>query len=457
MPINTFDTKTEYDEHIKSTTESEVSFIKDLNDVKFDGVNVHVTTPKFGDAVYIDNVLDENGQYRKHFIDGASLNPSLLPNTYTPVGVVFANENNQIYILYCQRYLSAYTTAWIYDITPKIDGQQHSIQFRQPKSSGYLEVGTFTHSCSTLEQFAQELDTWLRANQGGIAAGGDYDYDWHCEYMENYQGVMKPHVIIDNATSSRQYLGNNYIISNASDTTAYAYVNMTYCVPNVSSYRRNNGGNSYRAGIHYQRLLQQYEINTTISNPTSMISVKSDNEIVSRTQFNNNQYCADLRTAYGTFEKYIESVVLLYPTLKTGLGQEQGKSLEWTKVLADRKHNKLDGTEIDTFPCHAWSQSIGFNSKGLEVGNWYLPNCQEIYKLLKNVTYGLNGINLNNCDQLNKTLYKITNEALSLNTNLCAVGARSHTAMWMFFYMGFFAQYSINVKPYTIAITSLQV
>lgn len=442
MPINMFDTKIEYNEHTKSITESEVSFIKDLNDVKFDGVNVHVTTPKFGDAVYIDNVLDENGQYRKHFIDGASLNPSLLPNTYTPVGVVFANENNQIYILYCQRYRSAYATAWIYDITPKIDGQEHSIQFRQPKSSGYLEIGTFTHSCSSLEQFSQELDTWLRANQGGIAAGGDFDYNWHCEYMENYQGVMKPHVIIDNAKSVRQYQGNNYIISNASGTTAYAYSNMTSCVTNISSYRRNNGGNSYRAGIHYQRLLQQYETSTTTSNPTSMISVKSDNEIVSRTQFNENQYCADLRDAYGTFEKYIESVMLLYPTLKTGLCIEQGKSLKWTKVLAGRKHKNINGELIDTFPCNAWVQSVGFNSKGLEAGNWYLPNCQEFYKLFKNVTYGLNGININNCDQLNKTMYKITNEVLSLNTHLCAAGARSNITMWMFYSKRFFCSIS---------------
>ena len=221
MPINTFDTKTEYNEHTKSATESEVSFIKDLNDVKFDGVNVHVTTPKFGDAVYIDNVLDENGQYRKHFIDGASLNPSLLPNTYTPVGVVFANENNKILIVH-KDYLTSvrFSNAWVYEITATVDGTERSIVFRQPISSTqYITIGTFTHNCSTQEQFAQELDTWLRANQGGIAAGGNWDYNWHCEYMENYQGVMKPHVIIDNAVSLYQYANNAIILSGCSALT----------------------------------------------------------------------------------------------------------------------------------------------------------------------------------------------------------------------------------------------
>ncbi len=172
MPINTFANETEYNAHTKSTTQSEVSLITSNNEVKYDGVNVEVTVPKFGDAVYVDNVVDANGKYGKHFIDGESLNPSLLPNGYTPVGVVAANEGNKVLIVYYKGFnngdnTSEFQKGALFELDAVTDGTQRSIVFQQVASTspyGNVTIGTFTHSCSTQEQLAQELDTWLRAN-----------------------------------------------------------------------------------------------------------------------------------------------------------------------------------------------------------------------------------------------------------------------------------------------------
>ena len=433
MPINSFVDESTYDSHTRSSVDSEVSLIENTNEIKYDGINVEVKYPKFGDALYLENTGDANN-LTKHFIDGKSLDTSLLPNSWIPVGVVITNECNKVMVAYYKGYNNSATSVkWsnglFFQIDAITDGTSRSIIFQQcTKTSPYsaVEIGTFTHSCSTQEQFAQELDTWLRANQGG-ADSGCYTYDWHCDYMENYEGIMKPFVICDAYNSFNQA---DYDIVKTGATTSQTIAS---AVPSVTFYKRNNTVNSSNIGINYKRLLEYYDTNTTISNPTSMISVKSGNEIVSRTQFNENQYCADLRTAYGTFEEYIKSVMLNDKTLKQGLGQEQGKSLEWTKALAGKKHKKLDGTEIDTFPAHAWVQSIGFNSDGLRQGDWYLPNVSEMYKIIKDVTYRINGTTLSNCERLNKTLYRMGGTSIrcdgNVSYNLCC--KRSMQLNWL--------------------------
>ena len=446
MPINTFANETEYNSHIKSTTESEVSLITNNNEVKYDGVNVEVTEPKFGDAVYVDNVVDVNGKYGKHFIDGESLNPSLLPNGYTPVGVVVANEGNKILIVYYKGFnngdnTSEFQKGALFELDAITDGTQRSIVFQQVASTspyGNVTIGTFTHSCSTQEQLAQELDTWLRANPGG-SASGCYTYNWHCEYRENYQGIMKPFVICDTVSDNRQF---TTVV--ASGATVVINSDIVNTMPIITSYKRNNGANSERFGCNYERLLEYYNTNTTIANPTSNIPINSANEVVSRTQFNENQYCVLLRNEYGTFENYIKSVMLNSLTIKRGLGIEFNKSLEWTKTLAVKKYNNLSGVETFEFPIHKWAQSININSEGFEAGTWYLPNVLEMYKINKDITYGLSGITTSNCDLLNKTLNKLGGNLLNI-TQYKWINARRHSNnAWLLITTGNFYANSIQ-------------
>lgn len=459
MPINSFVDESTYDSHTKSSVDSEVSLIENTNEIKYDGINVEVKYPKFGDALYVENTGDANN-LTKHFIDGKSLDTSLLPNSWIPVGVVFENKKGTVYIHHYKGYNNGdntikWASAWLYDIDVIVDGTERSITFIQPTSGNPITVGTFTHSCSTQEQFAQELDTWLRANQGGIAAGGDWDYNWHCEYMENYEGVMKPIVIIDNMVSYRQYV-NNGIVSRGATAKANM-LNMISFISDIVGYKRNNGGSGIRTGTNYKRMLAYWTNNTTISNPSSMVSIKDNSNVVSKDQFDNNQYCADLRTEYGTYEKYIESLMLLYPTLYRGVGKEHNNSKVWNFALCNKTHKKKDGTLISTFPSFNYASSINVNSYGLTADNWYVPNCEELYWLLSKVTYGLSGITTSNCDQFNKTLNKMGGNLVSCIHPRWSCCARSNNRSWTYYYHGYFANDLLTFSYRVSCISALQV
>ena len=443
MPINQFANDAAYEAHTPSTTESEVSLIQSTNDVKFNGVNVEVKVPRFGDVLYLEDTGDSNN-LTKHFIDGDSLNASLLPNSYIPVGGVIENDHGKVLIHYYKGYnegdnTAKWATAWLYDITATVDGTERSIVFRQPKDSGYLTVGTFTHSCSTQEEFAQELDTWLRANQGGISAGGTWDYNWHCEYMENYAGVMKPIVIIDNAVDYRQYSDNSIVVSGCT-----ASANMANSIPAYSDgvgYPRKNGGSGYRTGISLKRMIEYWSNNTTIATLTSQVSVKNNSDIVSASQFNNSEYCSDLRDAYGTYSKYIESLMLSYPSRRKISGYEYGKAKEWTAKLANRQHKKLYGTVIDTFPIQSWCINKSFNSDGLRAGDWWMASGVDFYKIMKNITYGLSGVTVSNSDRLNKALNKMGGSQISCSQYRWSCVRASFRYAWSFYSAGFVNSY----------------
>lgn len=387
MPIHKFNDENTYDSHVRSSIDSEVSLIENTNEIKYDGVNVEVKYPKFGDALYLENTGNANN-LTKHFIDGASLNVSTLPNTWIPVGVVVTNECNKVMVAYYKGYndgnnITNTVNGICYELTPIIDGQQHSITFQQyAKTNPYnaIEIGTFTHSCSSDEQFVQELDTWLQQHPGG-SDSGCYTYNWHCEYLENYQNVMKPFVVCDTCTNNLQY---NTVVKTG-DTTVKSYNTETITLQ--TAYKRNNNRNSsLRIGLNYQCLLNYLNTSPAPANfvPSTTVTV-TDSNIVSRTQFEENEHCANLRTQFSTFEEYVNVFMLKYPTLKRGVGVELNKSLQYTQLYGNLVYKNLSNTDVIAYPCHYWTQHINFNSDGLRQGDWYLPNITDLYKTLKDV------------------------------------------------------------------------
>lgn len=433
MPIHTFENESEYNAHTKSTAQSEISLVKDTNVVKFDGVNVETLVPTLGDALYLEDNLDSEGYKIKHFIKGETLNSSLLPSNWTPVAAVVYNHGGKVLLHYYKGYNNGdnteqWASAWLYELTGMtIDGNEHSIVFRQPKSSGYLTVGTFTYTSTDIEAFCSDLDEWLRNNQGGTSAGGTWDYKWHCEYMENYLGNMSCIVIVDNIVDYRQY-GSNGIV----DSGCTANANMSNMIPEITSYQRNNEGSGYRTGLNYERMLEYWQNNTTISNPTSNISIINSNDIVSKTQFENNQYCQLLRDEYETYEKYIESLMLKYPTLKRGIGKELNNSAAWNKLLSNKTHKNINGVIVPTFKPFYWANTITFNSKGIEQGDWYVPSAYELYEIVKDIKYGLTGVSLQNSDLFNRTLNKMGGTPVSCSQHRWSVVRSGYRNAWCF-------------------------
>ena len=421
--IYEFATPSGYDAHTKSTSVSEVSFVATPKIVHFDGVNVERNSnPSVGDALYID------ASGGKHFIDGKTYVPSSIPSGFTSVGAVVARKGDKALILHKDENTGVkFASCWQHEITGLANhlGTEITIQFRQALTSGNINIGSpLVFTPATLAEAAAAIDTHLRANPGGTAAGAGWNYNWHCELALNYAGEESVIVTSDNIVDYRQ--ANAIVDTSASTSGITGTMNMCNFLPAYgdSTMLRVNGGFGYRPGWNFERLKQWATTNTTIATPSSMVSVHDGFNIVSQDQFENNQYCADLRAEYGTFDNYIKSLMLRWPVRKGGQWSLYGTGKGNTEQLASKTHLNLAGDTVDTFSAAKWSASKSFDSDGLRLGDWYMPQMDECFDIFA-------PMKLDGSDPVNATLKKMTGNARSLSVSRWVPARNYNNSAWI--------------------------
>ena len=435
-PVYDFATPADYAAHTKSTSVSEVSLVETPKTVHFDGVNVERNSnPSVGDALYID------ASGGKHFIDGKTYVPSSIPSGFTSVGAVVARKGDKALILHKDENTGVkFASCWQHEITGLADhlGTEITIQFRQALTSGNINIGSpLVFTPATLAEAAAAIDTHLRANPGGTAAGAGWNYNWHCELALNYAGEESVIVTSDNIVDYRQ--SNTIVDTSASTSGIIGTMNMCNFLPAYgdSTMLRVNGGFGYRPGWNFERLKQWATTNTTIATPSSMVSVHDGSNIVSQDQFENNQYCADLRAEYGTFDNYIKSLMLRWPVRKGGQWSLYGTGKGNTEQLASKTHLNLAGDTVDTFSAAKWSASKSFDSDGLRLGDWYMPQMDECFDIFA-------PMKLDGSDPVNATLKKMTGNARSLSVSRWVPARNSYSNAWVMFNYGSFSNSAFN-------------
>lgn len=395
-----------------------------------------------GDAIYFD------GDGVIHVIDGKSVNSSTITEGWTYVGPVAKVSDGKAMILNKEENTSVkFASCWQYEITGIKYNQSNTIQFQQAKTSGSVNIGDpFTFTPTDIDDAIDKIDEFLRDNVGGTDAGAGWNYNWHCEKLPNPSGVDSVVVVADNNVDYRQY----FSIINSSGTTTGITSNQNMCnfLPAYTTMLRNNSGNGYRAGFIKDRLLEYYATNTTIANPTAMVPINSANDIVSKTQFEENQYCADLRDAYGTFEKYIESVMLVWPSDEGNQVNMNGTGKEYTELLTERKHKNLSGTETATYPAATYSSGVGYEAEGLEEGNWYMPDAIEFFEIF-------NDMKVDGTDIVNATQKRATGSAFSLSVARWVPARYSFNNAWLIITSGASYYYSFYNSYRACAVTLL--
>lgn len=395
-----------------------------------------------GDAIYFD------GDGVIHVIDGKSVNSSTITEGWTYVGPVAKVRDGKAMILNKSENTSVkFASCWQYEITGIKYNQSNTIQFQQAKTSGSVNIGDpFTFTPTDIDDAVDKIDEFLRENAGGVEAGAGWNYNWHCEKLPNPSGVDSVVVVADNNADYRQYAS----IINSSGTTTGITSNQNMCnfLPAYNTMFRNNSGKGYRVGFIKDKLLEYYATNTTIANPTEMVPVNSANDIVSKTQFEENQYCADLRDAYGTFENYIESVMLAWPSDEGNQVYMNGTGKEYTELLAARKHKNLSGTETATYPAATYSNGIGYEAEGLEEGNWYMPDAIEFFEIF-------NDMKVDGTDIVNATQKRATGSAFSLSVARWLPARNSSTSAWYINSSGASASSSFLSNSRACAVTLL--
>lgn len=399
------------------------------------GTPVETDDPQIGDALYVD------GSGNKHYLKGGDmLKGTTIPSGYLPVGVVIQRRGDDVLVHYynCNE-TKRFASAWMWEITGMtLDGASHSIVFRQRKNeTEYVNIGTFTYTASTLADFCTALDTWLRSHPGGTAAGAGWNYDWHCEYMENYLGNMACIVIADVMSDWRQ--ANSIVASGATATMNYAYA-----LPSISDstgFERVGGSHGIRAGANANRLIEYYTSNPgTTATLTSDVTPTTANVVVSKTQFESDSHCAPLRAVYKTYAEYIKKCVMLkWPALTYGMKTVFGKQKEWTYALSGKTHKKKDGTTYTTFPAASYAGSIAFNSPGLEAGCWRMMGIEDTFEMISKMNAGLAGhTTYAGYDIVNKTLNAMGGAIVSLGDHRWLAVRYSSNDAWIFSSAGIF-------------------
>lgn len=405
------------------------------------GTPVETDDPQIGDALYVD------GSGNKHYLKGGDmLKGTTIPSGYLPVGVVIQRRGDDVLVHYynCNE-TKRFASAWMWEITGMtLDGASHSIVFRQRKNeTEYVNIGTFTYTASTLADFCTALDTWLRSHPGGTAAGAGWNYDWHCEYMENYLGNMACIVIADVMSDWRQ--ANSIVASGATATMNYAYA-----LPSISDstgFERVGGSHGIRAGANANRLIEYYTSNPgTTATLTSDVTPTTANVVVSKTQFESDSHCAPLRAVYKTYAEYIKKCVMLkWPALTYGMKTVFGKQKEWTYALSGKTHKKKDGTTYTTFPAASYAGSIAFNSPGLEAGCWRMMGIEDTFEMISKMNAGLAGhTTYAGYDIVNKTLNAMGGAIVSLGDHRWLAVRYNNFYAWFFSSAGIFGSNAFN-------------
>ena len=394
MAILKFNNKAAYDAATKSTTESTVALIQDGKGIEHNDVNVITDVPEIGDKLFLDANINW------HFLKHDTYVAASMPAGCTFVGVVFDVQGNTAKV--CHKISSSQKWAEIYQwkITGwLLDSADHACAVTLYKNTA---IGTFTYNAATLSDCATQLNTWLATNAANYTCymqGTDVILQWNAyadyPYTHTIAGLTLTPSMADEISASTELT-------------------------------RKSKARIYWGVCNYNRYMEVYANNTT-NKPTSMVRDATDIS-VGRDTFNTNDFMADMRTKYGTYENYVKSMMIINPYPRGILDGSTG--LANTLALADVTYTAKDGTTKYKYPAIRYCNQVAYNNADLAQGNWYLPSISEAARLFEQETYGLSGVTAANADAINKSLNEIGGTLHSVSSNRWSCSRGSSFYAW---------------------------
>ena len=415
----------------RPTNESTVSSIDENKVLKFDGKNVIVdkTGAEVGDiAVYDKNTLT------KRFVKFSTYQ-SPLPTNLVVGGVVYYRTSDMVHVVSKDQF----TEKWAAPYQVKLTGFDFSTggEFSITVNTTTTPLISYLTS-DTLASVATKIMSALTASGFTDATG------WSVTSGETYivvqQDFYTPVVTVFTVTDAsmkviREILTGNYQTALSGLTIASS-----------QSFRRD-GSFTANAGCNYLRYLQYYEVSGTSDTNLSVGSTPT----IKRSMFNaiDNPL---LVTYYQTYESYITDKILKYPYSKGAVVDEFGK-LNTDKLSAVMYTNAL-GVLSPAYPAANRAKIYGIIdagfTTGFEPGNWWMPSSPELFRLIRNVTWGTSGVVAGSEDIVNRALTLIGGTRVSASTSMWSSSELSINAAWH--YAGNRGFLGSNFKNFSIAV-----
>jgi hypothetical protein len=415
----------------RPTNESTVSSIDENKVLKFEGKNVIVDKAgaEVGDiAVYDKNTLT------KRFVKFSTYQAPL-PTNLVVGGVVYYRTTDKVHIVAKDQYTEKWGAPYQVKMTgfDFTTGGEFSITINTTTTSliSYL-------TSDTLSSVAAKIMSALTAS--GFTSATGWSVTSGATYIVVQQDFYTPNVTIFNVADATLKIAKTILTGNYQT----ALSGLLYA--STQSYRKD-GSVTSNAGFNYLKYLQYYEVSGTSDTNLSVGSTTT----IKRSMFNaiDNPL---LFAYYKTYEAYIVDKILKYPYSKGAVVDEYGK-LNTDKLSAVMYTNAL-GVSSPAYPAANMAKTYGIVdagfTTGFEPGNWWLPSSPELFRLIRNVTWGASGIVAGGEDIVNRALTLIGGTRVSAATSMWSSSELSNINAW--YSNGFNGSLLGGIKPSSVAV-----
>ena len=409
--IKYYDTEAAYAADAKSPFESQISLIGVSNHLKFDGRNIIVgaKSAKTGAIVVLD------GNSAMHFV-AVDTYSSSFPSNFTVVGVVAIGVDHpdfrgKLVIIHKYNAARQWSAIYSYRLTGyTLDGTSRSgvLSIRSASDSWAANVDyTINYNASTVEELAEQLNTFFRANAPFTTQS------WVAEV--NNDAIDLKFIYSSWQQASYNTAKNGFSISG----------NLLPEIAASSDMLRMNGQRSGEGTItNWDRAIAYFsnDNQSTTYNPASDVTTpKLSYPICKPAYLGTSQYqsdhCAALRAIYGEGEegwlKFMASFLPVRPTSYGPVGDKEtyGDSFKNTYLMAGAKFTKQDGSVIDAHPAAEYCAAVVYNHELLKKGKWALPDMDTVFAIMKTIKHGTTASR--DADPINRALNAIGGNAVS--------------------------------------------
>ena len=373
MAIKSYANKAAYDAAVKPTIESQVSMIETTREIIVDGVNVITTSPAVGDLVF----LNESNEIT-YVKGGAWIQKAIIPSAWVHVGYVYLRKGRKVGVIDKNAADAKWLDVCQYAITA-ISSTTLAVKLRMsPDYAVDTTVDVTLTSTNIDATSAAEISAAVAAKATEV---GDTKAWW--AYLADAQGNKVDSDGTQIIIQCDQCVDYRFYVCSATGCTI---THITWGdMPENSQYWRGERG-------FYTNYWGVQNIARTKAWATSSGRVPASNEPVGPragndapvkpSEFENSQYCADLRAAYKTYEEYLEKCYAVVCPQKYGCF-----SLPDGATMAERYARKTaptkDGGTKYKFPALYYGYNRSYGVAGLDFGDWHLPDVFEGTQLMK--------------------------------------------------------------------------
>lgn len=373
MAIKSYPNKQAYDAAVKPTIESQVSMIETTREIIVDGVNVVTTSPAVGDLVF----LNESNEIT--YVKGVAwIQKAIIPSAWVHVGYVYLRKGRKVGVID----KNAADVKWLdvcqYAITA-ISSTTLAIKLRMsPDYAVDTTVDVELTSTNIDATSAAEISAAVAAKATEV---GDTKAWW--AYLADAQGNKVDSDGTQIIIQCDQCVDYRFYICSATGCTI---THITWGdMPENSAYWRGERGfyTNYWGVQNITRTKAWATNNARVPSSNEPVGPQAGNsDPVRPSAFETSEYCADIRAAYKTYEKYLEKCYAVVCPQKYGcFSLPDGATM--AKRYAQKTAPTKDGGTKYKFPALYYGYNRSYGVAGLDFGDWHLPDVLEGTQLMK--------------------------------------------------------------------------